>query len=78
MAELSSLVLRFPHDDGDHVFRVAKLQPEVMADLKDRLICGMKWDETGVFGPPLNLSEAMDEIDTWNFKVVDVGPGEEV
>jgi hypothetical protein len=72
MAELSSLVLRFPHDDGEHVYRVAKLRPEAIADLSDRLMCGVTWDETGAFGPPLNISQAVDEIDTRDFKVLDV------
>jgi hypothetical protein len=72
MADLSSLILRFPHANGDHVFRVAKLRPDAIAALSDRLMQGTSWNETGAFGPPLSLAQAMDEADTRDFKVLDV------
>lgn len=72
MAEVKSLVLRFARNDGDHVFRLAKLQPEAIENLSDQISKGARWENIDAFGPPLNLSEVMRQMDTRDFAVVDV------
>ena len=75
MLEVSSLVLRFSKSDDEYFFRVAKIQSAAISTLSDKISQGDQWEKIGVFGPPLNLSQAMHEIDTRDFAVVDVKAG---
>jgi hypothetical protein len=67
-----SLVLRFPKIDGEYVFRVAKVKPDAISSLNDQLSRGTPWEQTGLFGPALDLAQAMHEVDTRDFSVVDI------
>ena len=66
------MVLRFPRRDGDHVYRVAKMKSSAIQDLNDRISRGDHWYQAGVFGPPLDLAQAIREVNTRDFIVLEV------
>ena len=72
MSESGTLVLRFPRKDGDHVYRVAKLKPEALRNLNAQISQGTGWERFGVFGPPLDLSEAVGAVNTRDFVVLEI------
>lgn len=72
MSESGTLVLRFPKRDGDHVYRVAKLKPDAIQNLNDQISQGTGWERFGVFGPPLDLSQAVRAVNTRDFVVLEV------
>jgi hypothetical protein len=77
VGESSTLVLRFPRHDGDHVYRVAKMKADAIKQLNDQISHGTPWERTGVFGPPLNLKQAMREVNTRDFAVVNIGQADD-
>jgi hypothetical protein len=73
MPELKSLVLRSVDETGDYTFRVALLQREEADRWEQRISTWARQPEAlEFFGPPLDLSEAMDRLQTRDFAVIDV------
>ena len=73
MSELESIVLRTPGSEGDFKFYVAKFPRQEAEKLELQFSQGVI-DRNIVksFGNPLNLSQAVREIDTRDFQVFDV------
>jgi hypothetical protein len=75
-AELQSLILRTPGREGNFTYRVAKLGPQQAEQWEQRLASRPEGandpDVARVFGPPVDLSEAMELVDTRDFRVLDV------
>ena len=69
---LDSLVLRIPTHDGNFMYQIAKL-PRKDAECMGRLAASGRLAEeaSDVFSLPLTLSEAMQRIDTREYRVID-------
>jgi hypothetical protein len=76
MSELETIILRMPGDEGDFTYRMAKLPPNEAEQWEQKLSAqGAQVDELQVprfFGPPVNLAEAMELLDTRDFRVLDI------
>jgi hypothetical protein len=75
MPELKTVVLRKPASDaGEFEFQIATLQPEVAARLEEQLAAGgtLDPDAATVFGPAMDLSQAMHQLDARDFSVLNV------
>ena len=72
MPDLESIVLRIPADGGDFKYHLAKLQRHDAEQLEQRVVSGKLDPRTlEMFGPPLNLSQTMRDLDTRDFRVLD-------
>ena len=71
-AHLESIVLRIATHDGNFVYQIAKL-PRKDAECVGRLAASGRLQEqaSDVFSMPLTLSEAMQQIDTREYRVID-------
>jgi hypothetical protein len=77
MSELETIILRMPGDEGDFTYRMAKLPAHEAEQWEQRFSQDAQVDEVEVprfFGPPVNLAEAMELLDTRDFRVLDI-PG---
>jgi hypothetical protein len=76
MSELETVILRMPGDKGDFTYRMAKLPPQEAEQWEQKLSdYGLQLDEGQVprfFGPPVNLAQAMELLDTRDFRVLDI------
>ena len=76
LSELEALVLRMPGREGNFTYRIAKLGAQQAEQWQQRLAdrpLGTNDSELAkVFGPPVDLSEAMEMIDTRDFRVLDL------
>jgi len=77
LSELQSLVIRMPGSGGNFTYRVAKLGAQQAEQwqqrLTDRPLGANDSELAKVFGPPVDLSKAMEMIDTRDFRVLDIG-----
>jgi hypothetical protein len=75
-SELEALILRMPGSEGNFTYRVAKLGPKQAEQWEQRLAADPEVaadsDVSKVFGPPVDLAEAMELIDTRDFRVLDL------
>jgi len=75
-SELQALILRTPGRDGNFTYRVAKLGPKQAEQWEQRLTSrpedASDSDVSKVFGPSVDLSEAMALVDTRDFRVLDL------
>ena len=69
---LESIVLRISTHDGNFVYQIAKL-PRKDAECVGRLAASGRLEEqaSDVFSMPLTLSEAMQQIETREYRVID-------
>jgi hypothetical protein len=65
------LVLRFPEEEGNFLFRVAELTDNDARRLEERLARGEAKTLPPSFGAPLTLVEVMDELESRDFRVLD-------
>lgn len=73
MSEMKSIVLRVPAEGGDFNFRIAKLADHDAEQVEQRVATGCVDRQTlELFGPALNLSQTMRNLDTRDFKVFDL------
>jgi hypothetical protein len=73
MANVETLVLRSPDPDGDFVFRLAQMSQREADQFEQGLSAGAaRPEQLRNFGPPLTLAQAMENLDTRDFRVLDV------
>ena len=73
--EIQTLVIRELGEDDDYAYRLAKMPSYQVDEWGQRLSGGGSATDVEigrVFGPKLDLSEAMEAIDTRDFTVVDL------
>lgn len=69
---IESVVLRVPVGDGDFVFQIAKMQREDAERIGGLATSGqVKPESRAIFSPPLNLAEAIEKLDTRDYRVID-------
>lgn len=78
--EQSVLVLRMPGEEGNYAYRLAALSHGEAPRWEQLLARGdlaeIEPRVCGIFGPPIDLNEAMDQLsEIRNFKVIDL-PGD--
>jgi len=69
---LESVILRIPTTDGNFLFQIAKVQRKD-AECVERLAAAGCVEEKArnMFSLPLTLSQAMERIDTRDYRVID-------
>ena len=73
--DVKTLVLRESGEGDDYAFRLAKMNSRDAERWEERLAAGVLTSDPEIgrlFGPKLDLSEAMAAIDTRDFTVVDL------
>ena len=69
------LVLRLPEKQGNYSFRMAELEGEEVRKWEERLSHGtasvLAAEFGSKFGEPLTLSQAMEKLQTRDFRVLD-------
>ena len=75
--EQNVLVLRMPGEEGNYAYRLAELSvrdaPRWEQLLASEDFAAIEPRVSGIFGPPMNLGEAMDRLsEIRNFKVIDL------
>jgi len=76
LSELQSIILRTPGREGNFTYRIAKFGRQQAEQWERRLAASENGakdsDVLKAFGPPVDLSKAMELVDTRDFRVLEL------